>query len=130
MIRTSNNVREFVHHALDRLWTRVVVRVGPLAHLEEHIGILCSAAQYWVIGRESPPGMFEDAVHIDERAHIFFREHFDLVHLMRRAEAVEEVQEWDARLERSGVSDESHVHGLLHGIGGKQGEAWGARGMD
>ena len=81
-----------------------------------------------MIGRERPLAMLEDAIHIDERAHVVFVEHFDLVDLMRGAEAVEEMQERDARLERSGVCDERHVHGLLHGIGGKHGEAGSAAG--
>ena len=49
---------------------------------------------------------------------------------MRGAEAVEEVQERDARLKRSGVGDECQVHGLLHGVGAQHREAGSAAGHD
>src|SRR5271166_5199065 len=76
VIGTAHYRRELVHHRLDGLWTSLVVRVGPLAHLEEHVGILSGAAQNWTIGRESALTMLENAIRVDEGAHIVFREHF------------------------------------------------------
>jgi hypothetical protein len=76
-----------------------------------------------MIRRERPLAMLEDALHVDERTHVIFIKHFDLVDFMRRAKAVEEMQERDARLKRSGVRDQRHVHGFLHGIGAQHREA-------
>ena len=55
---------------------------------------------------------------------------FDLGDLMRGAEAVEEVQEGDARFEGGGLRDQGHVHDFLHGVGREHGEAGGAGGHD
>ena len=70
--------------------------------------------------------MLDDAIHINERAHVVFGKHFDFVDFMRGAEAVEKMQERDPRFERSGVRDQCHVHGFLHGVGGEHGKS-GAR---
>ena len=67
------------------------------ARLEEDVGILRGAAQNRMIGRKRPLTMLNDSIHINERAHIVFIKHLDLVHFMRGAEAVEEMQERDAR---------------------------------
>jgi hypothetical protein len=65
------------------------VRVCPLAHLEEHIGILRRTAQNRMIGRSRTLAMLDEAIHINERAHVVFIEHFNLVDFMRGAEAVD-----------------------------------------
>ena len=49
-----------------------------------------------------------------KRADVFVIEHLDRLQLMRGAEAIEEVHERDARLERRGVGDEREVVRLLH----------------
>ena len=52
----------------------------------------------------------------------------DLGDFVRGAEAVEEMQERDARFQRGGLRDQRHVHDFLHRIRGQHAEAGGARG--
>ncbi len=78
-----------------------------------------------MVGRKRALPVLDDAVHIDEGAHVVFGEHFDLVDFMRSAEAVEEMQEGNAGLERGRMSDERQVHGLLHGVRREHGEPRG-----
>ena len=52
----------------------------------------------------------------------------DLGDFVRGAEAVEEVQEGNARFERGGLRDQRHVHDFLHRVGGQHAEAGGAGG--
>ena len=58
--------------------------------------------------------MREHEVEVDHRPHIFFVEQLDLRNLVRGAEAVEEVQERNARFERGRLGDQRKVHRLLH----------------
>ena len=52
----------------------------------------------------------------------------DLAHLVRGAEAVEEVEERNARFERGRLGDQGEVHGFLHGVGGQHARSrWRAR---
>ena len=60
--------------------------------------------------------MLEDAIHVDQSAHVIFGEHFNLVHFVRGAKAVKEMDKRDARFEGGSVGDERHVHRLLHGV--------------
>ena len=50
------------------------------------------------------------------RPHVVFLEHFDLVDFVRGAEAVEEMQEGNAGLERRRMRDQRQVHRLLHRV--------------
>ena len=50
VIGAAYRLGELVHHRLDDLRASLVVRVGPLPHLEKHIGILRRTAQNGMIG--------------------------------------------------------------------------------
>ena len=126
VIRASDHLGEPIHGALSELGAGIVIRIAALAHLEKHVRILCRASQHRVFRRKSALAVLEDAVHVDEGAHVVFVQHFDLVHFVGGAEAVEEVEEGNSRLERCGVCDEGEVHGFLHGIRAEHGVARGA----
>ena len=91
MIGAAHRLGELVHYGLHDPRTSLVERVRPLAHLKKHIGILRRAAQNRMIGRQRTLTMLEDAIHINERAHVVLAEHFNFVYFMRSAEAVEEM---------------------------------------
>src|SRR5579863_5015929 len=126
VILAADNFGEAVHHRLYLRGSGVVVGVGSFANLEEDIGILRRAAQHGVIGRERALAMLDDAVHVEERAHVVFVEHLDLVDFMRSAEAIEKVQEGNAGFEGRGMRDQGEVHGFLHRVGAEHGPAGGA----
>jgi hypothetical protein len=55
---------------------------------------------------------------------------FNLLHFVGGAEAVEEVQEGDARLQGGGLGDQGEVHDFLDVVGAEHGPAGGAAGHD
>ena len=58
---------------------------------------------------QTASAMRADQVIVDHRPQVFFRHQFEAVDLMRGAESVEEVDEWQPRLERCRVRDQGHV---------------------
>jgi len=62
---------------------------------------------------QTASAMLADQVIVDHRAQVFFRHQFESVDLVRGAETVEEVDEWQPRLERCRVRDQRHVLGFL-----------------
>ena len=126
VILASDDFGELVHGRLHFGGSGVVVGVGRFANLEEDVGILRRAAQHRMIGGERALAMLDDAVHVDQGANVVFVQHLDLVHFVRGAESVEEMQEGNAGFERRGVRDQGEVHGLLHGVGAEHGPSGGA----
>ena len=108
---------ELAEHALDDAGHRVVERVGRLACLEEHVGVLGRAPQLGCVGREASPAMGQHGVVVHQRPQVGVVEHGDLVHLVRRPEAVEEVHERHPGPQRGGVGDGGEVVGLLDAAG-------------
>ncbi len=63
--------------------------------------------------------MFKDQLVVNHGAQDFIADPFDFVDLVRRAEAIEEVQEGHSRAQRSRGSNHSAILRLLHGAAGK-----------
>ena len=82
-----------------------VEAVDRLAILEEDVGVLRRAAQHRAVRRQAAGARRVDEALVDHRADDVVVERLDLLQLVRRAEAVEEVQERHARLERRRVRD-------------------------
>ena len=114
VVRTAGELREPVHRPLHDLRDDRVEGVRRLAGLEEHIGVLGGPAEHRVVGRQGPIAMRPDEVVVDEVAQHLVRQRADHVHLVRGPEAVEEVQERHAALERGRVGDRGQVLGRLH----------------
>src|SRR5437588_4232438 len=123
MIGAADYLRELVHRALREFGTGFVIRVGGFADLEKHVGILRCSAQHWVLGRKSAAAMLKYALHINERAHVFFREQLDLIYFVRSAKTIKEMEERNSGFQRGGMGDERQVHGFLHGVGAEHGKA-------
>ena len=123
MVLPAGQPRELVHRLLDGVGAGDVVRVGALAGLEVDVRVLGRAAHDGMVGRQGAVAVGTNQVIVDHRPHDGFVDGGDLVDLMRGAEAVEEVDERHARLQRGGVGNEGEVHRLLHGIGTQQREA-------
>src|SRR4029453_17603870 len=88
-------------------------RVRGLASLEEGVRVLGGAAQQRAVrGERALAVRFHERLR-HERAEGVVLEELDLPDLVGGAEAVEEVQEGDARLERGRVRDRGHVLRLL-----------------
>ena len=91
VILTSDDMEKLVHDCLHLFRAGVVVRVTCFTRLKIDVGILCGAAQDGMVGRKRSMPVFDDAIHIDEGAHVVFSKHLDFVDLMRGAEAIKEM---------------------------------------
>ena len=112
--------REFgqrVHLALHNFGNGDVVGVDCLATLEVSVRVLRRAAHDRGIGREAACAVLEHEILVIHRSEVFVAQLLDLVDLVRGAEAVKDVQERDACLERGRVGDRRHVHYFLDGAG-------------
>ena len=104
---------DLVHVLLDDGRQGVVVTVARLAVLEEDIAVLVGAAQDGMLGVERALAEGIHGVHIQHFGEIRVIPHLDLLDLVGRAEAVEEVDERDAALDGSQMCDGAEVHDLL-----------------
>src|SRR5512145_2049609 len=73
-----------------------------------------------MFGGQGTRPMSTDQVIVHEGAELFIRQLEDLIYLMRGTESVEEMEEWNARLERCRLCNRRKVVGFLHGAGGQQ----------
>ena len=126
MIGTPDERGELVHRRLHFFRARIVNGIDGLSHLEEDVGILRRSAEHGMIRRKRALAMLENALHINEHAHVVFGKHFDLVDFMRSAESVEEMQKGNARRKRHRLRDQRSVVRLLHRGGRQHGEAGAA----
>lgn len=123
VILTTREFCESIHRFFDDTGDGVVVGIARFASLEEDIGVLRRAADGRVFGRESAIMASNDEVFVDECTRIFERQIVDFVDFVRRAEAVEEVEERNARFERRHLGDHRHVLGFLNARRRKHGES-------
>ena len=113
-VATTGALPELVEDLLHDRRHGVVESVGRLARLEEDIRVLRTAPQHRPLRREAVRPVVEHVLVADEGAQVVVVEQGDLVDLMGGAEAVEEVQERNARAQRRRVRDEREVVRLLH----------------
>ena len=121
---------EPVHLLLDDVRAGGVEGVAGLAGLEVGVGVLGGAAQHGRSGESARGGgrcTRSSSIMARRSSSV---EQLDLGDFVRGAEAVEEVQEGHAGLQRGGLGDQGEVLGLLHRVGGQHGEAGLAAGHD
>ena len=119
VILPADQLGELVHRLLHDAGAGVVELVARLAGLEEDVRVLGRAAQLRLLGRQGPPRWAATSSMSIIARTSSSRELLDLVHLVRDAEAVVEVEEGHAGLERRRMGDQRHVLGLLHRGGGE-----------
>ena len=105
-----------VHHRLHNSRNRRVERRAGFARLEEHVGILRRAANERAIGRERVLAERDQVLVVDHGADGLVADGQNLAHLVRGAEAVEEMNERNARFERGDLRHQRQVGNFLHGI--------------
>ena len=94
-----------------------VVWIDRLAPLEVDIRVLGGAAQHGSVGGQPAGAMLADQVIVDQRTQVIVQELNDFGHFMRGAEAVEKVQERDARFQRCSLCDGGKILRFLHAAG-------------
>ena len=117
-----------LHVVLHDFGNGVIIFVGSLAVLEEHVGVLRHAASHGFVGVERTGAELGKGLAVDERSEILFAESLYFLNLMRRAEAVEEIHEGHAALNSGKMSHGAEVHHLLHAALAKHCKACLARG--
>src|SRR5215472_18254223 len=128
MVATASLPGEAVHYVLHDLRASAIERVTSLAGLEENVGILRRAPQDGPIGREGALAMLPNEPFLHDGAKIFVEQRNDFVDFVGGAEAVEKVQEWNARFQRGGLGEQCKIVRLLDGIGSEHRKARRARG--
>jgi hypothetical protein len=113
-VPTPGPRRELVERFGDDARHREVERVGGLAGLEEHVGVLRGAPYDGRFGCHPPGPEGDDVVVADQRGDVVVGQRRDLVDLVRGAEPVEEVQERHPRPQGGDVGHEREVLRLLH----------------
>ena len=99
-IFTASLLAKFIHDLLHDVGAGGVKAVGRLATLKKRVGILRGAAQNRLIRRHGAGANFRDDFVIDQRAQNGLIQHFNLGNFVRRAEAIEEMDERQPRTER------------------------------
>ena len=116
---------ELVHRRFYRARHPRVERVHRLARLEVDVRVLRRAADEGIVGVEPAPAMRDHQILVDHRADLLVGQQGELVDLVRGAEAVEEMDEGDARLQCRRLRDQRHVVRFLNRAGDELGEAGG-----
>ena len=116
LVRAARELRETVHVLLDDRGRRLVELVADLAELERDVGVRRRAAHRGMLRIKRAPAEVLDILLVDHLADDVLRDLVDLLDLVRGAEAVEEVEERDLRLERRRVGDHRHVVRFLHAV--------------
>ena len=105
-----------IHHRLHNRRNRGVEGRTGLAGLEEDVGILRRAADDWPIRAEGVFAVFENVLVVQQGADGLVANGQNLAHFMRGAEAVEEVNERDAGLQRGDLRHQRQIVNLLDGV--------------
>ena len=121
---------DLAHVLLDDLRQSVVVAVAGLAMLEERVAVLVRAAHSGALGVQAVVAEGSHCVHVTHFLQVIVVPDGDLLDLMGRAEAVEEVDERDAALDGGQVRDRGEVHDFLRVGLAEHGEAGLTAGVD
>ena len=105
---------KLAHQFPDHLGHPGVERVDGLAGLKVGVGILRGAADARPLWRQRTVAVGQDQLFRYQGAQVVVGEHFDGVEFVRRAKAVEEVQERHSGAQRGRLGDQGQVVGLLH----------------
>ena len=111
------------HVLLNDARDRLIVLVGSLAVLEEHVAVLVRAAHHGVLRIEGALTERFDRVHIAHVLQVLVIPYLDLLDLVGGAEAVKEVDERHARLDGRQMGDSAEVHDFLRVGLSQHGEA-------
>ena len=115
---TARDLCEISHGLLDELRNGLVVFIDGLALLEVDIRVLRRAADDRMIRVQCAAAERLDRIPVEQLAEVIVVDELDLLDLVGRAEAIEEVDERHAALDGHEMRDGGEVHDLLHaGLG-------------
>jgi hypothetical protein len=129
-VATTRDRGETGHRLGEHFREACVKRLDGLARLEVRVGILRGAADDGTIRIEGARSMRANHVAVDQGAQCLVIERHDLGDLVRRPEAIEEVENGHARTQRHGVPDGRQVLGLLRRSRSQERHSGGTRRHD
>ncbi len=116
LVSAAGELGKAIHILLDDRGRRIVILVADFAQLECDIGVGRRAAHRRVLGVESALAEILDILLVNHLTNHIHRDFFNLLNLVRGAEAVEEVEERNLRGKRRGMGDHRHVMRFLHAV--------------
>ena len=122
VVLAAGDLGDLAEVLLNHFGNAVIVGVASLAVSEERLGVLGRTACDGAFGRHSAVAETLDVLFLHEGTDVLLVHELDLVVLVGGAEAVEEVHEGHAGLQRSEVSHSGEVHHLLHAALAEHGE--------
>ena len=122
VILAAGNLLDDLHLLFDDGGRGEIVLVGRFAVLEVNVGVLRGAALDRMLRIQRAGAEFFDLLEVDIGLDLVVIDRGDLLHFVRGAEAVEEVQERHAGFDGAQMGDKSHIHGFLHAVGGEHRE--------
>ena len=122
VVAAAGQPGEPVHVLLDDAGAVEVVLVDRLASLEVHVGVLAGAADGRPVGSHGPLSHRQHELLVDHGPQRVVAQELELLHLVRSAETVAEVDERHPRPQRGRRADQGQVVRLLHRARGEQGE--------
>ena len=114
MVLAPRDLRHLRHCLFDKLRDSVIVAVDRLASLEVDVGVLCRTAYRRMIRVECTAAELIDCIPVEDLREIGIVHDLDLLNLMRGTEAIEEVDERNASLDRDEMRHGSEIHDLLY----------------
>ena len=122
LVLAAGDFAYLLHVILHDAGDGVVIFVGGLAVLEEHIGVLGCTASYGVVGVEGAGAEVGQCLFVYQCGKCVTVNLLDLLNLVRGAETVKEIYKRNAALDCGQVCHSGEVHNLLHRAFGKHGE--------
>ena len=123
VILAAGQPADLGHIVLDDAGQLVIGRVVCLAELEVDVGVVDERAHTRILGVEGVGAEGGQRVIVDELRVLVVVHDVDLLDLVARAEAVEEVQERDVGADGAQVRHGGEIRRLLHAAAGEQGKA-------
>ena len=123
MIFTTGDFGDFGHVVFYDFGNSFVVLVASFAVLEEDVAVFSHATGNGRIGSECAGTKIGKRFLVEKGSEIFLLEGFDFLYFMRSTEAVEEIDERNARFNCREVCHTCKVHHFLNGTFGQHCEA-------
>ncbi len=109
LIFAAGQRAQSIHRFLHDAGHLRVERVDRLARLEEGVGIVRRPAQHRMLGRQRAGAMGAHKIVVDHRPDLLVRDDRHRILFVRRAEAVEEIDDRHARFQRRRLSHEGEI---------------------
>ena len=117
LVVAAGQLVDFVHVFFYNTGQCIICAVASFAVLEESVTVLNGGTDGGMFGGQSVISELLNSFPVQQLAQVFVVQNFDLLQLVRSAEAIKEVLEGDGALDCSQVRNRCQVHTFLNGSG-------------